>query len=638
MNSPLRILLVEDDPLDAELLATLLETEGLRPDIHRVQAKADLEAALACGAFDLVISDFTMPAFDGLSALALVRARRPDLPFIFFSGTIGEEAAVESLKHGATDYVLKQRPERLLPSVRRALREAEDRRQRRQAEEKYRHIFENAVEGICQTTPAGRFVTANPALASMLGYASPAELMVEVKDIGSQVYARPETRAELQQRVVQQGVVKGLECQARRKDGGLIWISINAQAVRDGQGSVTCYESTVEDITERKQAEAQRLRAQRMECLGALAGGIAHDLNNILAPVLMVAELLRDRVTNNDDFRMLDTLKSSAQRGADMVKQILSFARGTEGEPVALDLRRLIEEVAKLLRETFPRSITVETRISPGLGPVRGHPTQMHQVLMNLCVNARDAMPQGGTLRIAVENALLEGKRTATHPEPVSGPHVALTVSDTGTGMPASVLGRVFEPFFTTKGEGKGTGLGLPTVLGIVAGHGGLLEIDSREGLGTAFQVWLPVARKFEPVQAAGRSGPPRMGQGELVLVVDDEAAILEMARMTLETFNYRVLTARDGLQGFALYQQHRDRIGAVVTDLMMPNLNGAAMTRLLRGLDPGLRIVCASGVDSRARVAEINELGIQAFLNKPYLSGQLLDTLAEVLQKGTRP
>jgi two-component system cell cycle sensor histidine kinase/response regulator CckA len=393
--------------------------------------------------------------------------------------------------------------------------------------------------------------------------------------------------------------------------------------------SVHCYAA---DITERKRLEAQFLRAQRLESIGALAGGIAHDLNNVLAPILMAVELFGDESAVEERRKMVVLIKGCAQRGAEMVKQIVAFARGARGQASVLQLKPVITEMGRLIKDTFPKSIQVGVKIAPELPSIVGNATQLHQVLMNLCVNARDAMPNGGELELAADQIVLKDYVTKREPEPVSGSYVVLSVSDTGEGMPPEVLGKVFEPFFTTKGEGKGTGLGLSTVQGIAKSHNGFVEVFSEVGKGTTFKVCLPAAPSAGVAAAEQKAAAPPMRRGEQILVVDDEIAMLEMTRETLETFNYRVLTARNGAGALGIYQRHRGEIQAVVTDMMMPIMDGPALIKALVQIDPEVKVIGVSGLGSEEVLTKAGELNVRTFLSKPYASASLLTSLREVL------
>jgi PAS domain S-box-containing protein len=405
--------------------------------------------------------------------------------------------------------------------------------------------------------------------------------------------------------------------------------------VRDEDGSPRSVLIVSTDITEKKQLEAQFLRAQRLESLGTLAGGIAHDLNNMLSPILMAVQLLQMRASNEQEQQWLQTLETSAKRAADLVKQVLSFARGIEGERMFLHVSQVMFEVEQIIRETFPKSIEIETDVrSIDLWALLGDATQIHQVLMNLCVNARDAMPTGGKLEITAENLFVDDNYARMNINAHVGPYVVITVSDTGTGIPPEILDRIFEPFFTTKEVGKGTGLGLSTVIGIVRDHGGFINVYSELNRGTQFRIYLPAVETAEVRQVSEASlGFPK-GQGELILVVDDEAAVREITKTSLEAYNYRVLTASDGIEAIALYAQNRDAIKVAIIDMMMPSMDGAMTIRTLQKINPQIEVIAVSGLASNQQAAIISGNSVKAFLPKPYTAEKLLRTLHEVLVK----
>lgn len=411
-----------------------------------------------------------------------------------------------------------------------------------------------------------------------------------------------------------------------RPDGAERWIRSRAFPVQDATGEIFRIVGVAEDVTDAKRIEAQFLRTQRLEAVGTLASGIAHDLNNILSPVFLVPGLLRQSLPNARDQELLHMMEKSAHRGAAVIRQLLTFSRGTPGERVLLQLPHLVKEMTHIAAETFPRDIEVTQTVAPGVWCVRADPTQLHQVLMNLCVNARDAMPNGGRLTLTVRNETIEPDAPPRDPPLAPGAYVVLGVSDTGTGIPEDIRHRIFEPFFTTKGTGAGTGLGLSTVLGIVKGHGGAVFVDSTAGRGTTFRVYLPAETAGElsgaSVAPVSRGGS---GIGQLILVVDDEAHVRDTMRAVLERAGYRVITAANGQEALAQIDPQASGLKLVVTDIMMPAMDGVALIRVLRKTAPRMRVVAASGLGRNVRREELVELGVDDVLAKPFTPEELL-------------
>ncbi len=390
------------------------------------------------------------------------------------------------------------------------------------------------------------------------------------------------------------------------------------------------------DITDRKKQERAAHRSQRLESIGTLAGGIAHDLNNVLTPILMGAKLLSSGRPTGDRQGLLDTMVASAQRGADLIKQVLSFAGGIRGERSPVRLDQLIAETRGLLEHTLTKSIQIETQVDSNCPPVLGDATELSQILMNLSINARDAMSDGGTLTIEATPALLNGNASGLHPDAHPGQYVLLKVSDTGSGMTPEILDRIFDPFFTTKDVGKGTGLGLATVQGIVKSHGGFINVYSEVGFGTKFSIYLPAATTATSPASASNEAAEETGYGQTLLLVDDEAFILQMTSAALEGSGYRVLTARDGAAAIDVFARHRDEIAVVLLDMMMPGLDGLQTLDQLRRIDPEVLVIACSGLRTSQREAEVLQRGAKAFLPKPYSEEELLQTLSQVLRLGS--
>lgn len=755
-EGPLKILHLEDDVIDAELVRDALEAEGIRCEIQRASSRSEFERALRSRPVDLILSDYSLPGFDGMSALALAREINPEAPFIFVSGTIGEERAVESLKNGAVDYVLKDRTSRLVSAVQRAYRESLERQKRHAIEEELRHrnelfrqITENVDDLIAVVDVQGALVFGSPSYLALFGVQAQSQspwLAIVSEDLDSiraqfremtldgrarrlgyrvldpqgrrrhiesqwsavhdnrnrvssiVMVARDVTEREeltrtireqaellneardaifvrdMNQRVtywnkgaerlygwtsadaigrtlweflpapktespdaIWRSVLQGGEWHGERQqttsDGREITVAIRSALLRNARGEPIAVLDINSDISEEKRLQEQLLRSQRLDGIGALAGGIAHDLNNILAPILMAAELVRDRIPDEESRRMLDVAKDSARRGANLVKQILQFTRGQRGDRYRVNVSALVKEHTNFVRSTIPRAVSIEADIEPQGLEVIGDSTQIHQVLLNLCVNARDAMPKGGTMTITAKNTNLVNRLFPGQSQTVSGNFVEVTVADTGMGIPENVLPRIFEPFFSTKLSEKGTGLGLSTVAQIVQSHKGYIEVSSVVGRGSKFCVYLPSA----PVERQMDSSPPASavpkGNGEWILLIDDEHAVLEMTKGLLEAHGYNVMTAKDGSEGLSLFETNREIIRVVILDLVMPGLGGEQLNTAIRNLAPNSITMAMSGsLEEKSSGSPLP--GFDAFLRKPCPLSDLLTTLATLLAR----
>ncbi len=438
----------------------------------------------------------------------------------------------------------------------------------------------------------------------------------------------PEVRADL----FEKGEWHGELYQQTKTDAAVV-VESRWTLVRDSHGHPKSVLVINTDVTERKRLEAQFLRVQRMESIGTLAGGIAHDLNNVLTPLMVAVKMLRDEVGGRSGQEILDTLETSVHRGAGIVQQVLSFARGVEGERTLLQVKHPLAEVVAIAKETFPRSIQITSRIDKNLWPTLGNATQLHQIFMNLCVNARDSMPHGGRLHVEAENVVIDENYARMQADANPGRYVVITVSDSGTGIPPEVLPRIFEPFFTTKEVGKGTGLGLSTAAGIVRSHHGFMNVYSELGKGTRFRIYLPACAQVGGEREAPGAAPLPRGSGELILVADDELAIRDILRLTLQSHGYKVLTAVDGPEAVALCAQNKGQVKAAIVDVMMPFMDGPATIRALQKIDPGLRFVAVSGL-SENRTAEPLEGAKISFLSKPFTTEQILTTLRGLFEE----
>jgi PAS domain S-box-containing protein len=506
--------------------------------------------------------------------------------------------------------------------------------ERKQAEARLRlesAALSAAALGIAITNARGVIEWVNPAFTTLTGYTA-AEALGQ--DLGQLVRSGQHTD-EFYRRLwatILAGDTWHGELINRHKDGTLVPEEQTITPVRDEDGRIAHFIAIKQNIAERRRLQEQALRSQRLDSIGRLAGGIAHDLNNILAPVLMAPSVLRETVTDPEAREVLDAVEISANRGAAIIRQLLTFSRGGSGaEHRPVQLLHVVRDMVAIIRETFPKNLVTRTDLHSEPWLVAADATQLHQVLMNLCVNSRDAMPTGGTLTIALENVELDEAAVAGHPGAAPGPYVLLGVFDTGQGIAPEHLDKVFDPFFTTKEVGKGTGLGLATTLGIVLAHHGFVDVRSQPGVGTQVRVYLPASpAAVSPATTPEEPLPPR-GTGQLVLVVDDEENVRRITSRILEHHGYRVVAASDGAEALARFQQHRASIQLVLTDLLMPFMDGATLIHAIHRLDPAVRIVAVSGHTATENPLRVGP-DVFALLPKPYLRPALLQTVAAAL------
>jgi PAS domain S-box-containing protein len=501
--------------------------------------------------------------------------------------------------------------------------------QLRESEERFRQLAENVQGVFWMRSIKGQTIYVSPSYEAIWGRSRQSLY----DNSGSWIDAvveedRPKIRRKHESHEAAQSSDE--EYRIARPDGSIRWIRDRSFAIRDARGEIYRYGGIAEDVTERKQLADQSLRAQRLESIGILAGGIAHDLNNILAPLLMGCDLL---VTTSDQQKQLvDAMRASTKRGAALVEQVLSFARGVEGQRMDLDPRHLIKEVGKIVQTTFPQHIKLQTNVPSILWTLNADPAQLHQVLMNLAVNARDAMPNGGVLSLAASNVELDSAFASKNLEARPGYYVVITVADNGAGIPAGIREKIFDPFFTTKELEKGTGLGLSATLGIVKSYGGFITVDCEPGAGTSFKVYLP-AHTGRPVSSVTEDvATLPKGHGELILVVDDEASLIAITRGTLESNGYRVLSSENGASAIVQYVQKQKEIALVLTDVMMPVMDGVSTIYALLQINPEVKIIAASGLGAETQVAACVTAGAKYFLHKPYSTTMLLTTLDQVL------
>jgi two-component system, cell cycle sensor histidine kinase and response regulator CckA len=643
MGSLIHILHLEDDPMDGELIEAKLKEADLPCRITRVETQDEFEQALGREALDIILADFRLPMYNGLSALRMVMERRPEIPFIFVSGTIGEEAAIEALTKGATDYVLKQGLNRLGPAVKRALREARNRCERKQAERalaesetKMRSILNSVDEGFVVLDREYRILSANKAFCNLTG-------LDEDQVVGGLCY-------EISHHCLRPCFESGEDCPVKRtfetgkahtaththKDasGARKFFELKSYPLLDASGILTSAIETVIDVTEKRQLEEQLVQSQKMESIGRLAGGVAHDFNNMLGVILGHAELAMGQV---DPFHpILANLReiwTAADRSTNLTRQLLAFARKQTVAPRVLDLNETVTGMLKILRPLIGEDIDLDWQPGDGVWPVMMDPSQIDQILANLCVNARDAIAGVGRITIATGMATFDATDSAHHPEVVPLEYVTLAVSDDGCGMDRETMDKIFEPFFSTKEVSRGTGLGLATVYGIVKQNNGFIRVCSEPGQGTTFRLYLPrPAAAAVEVQREDRAVPV-LGGNETILLVEDEHSILNMAKLMLETFGYRVLAASNPGDAIHLANTHDGDIDLLIVDVIMPEMNGRDLAKQVVSIYPAIVCLFMSGYsgDVMAHHGMLDK-GVN-FIEKPFSMQDLAAKVRQVLE-----
>lgn len=625
-NGIVKVLLVDDDEDDYILIRDWLsEVNAAKFELVWLSSYQAAKEAIACDGHDVYLLDFRLGEHTGLELLRLAIASGCTAPIILLTGQGEREIDVEAMKAGAADYLEKGKINSAV--LERSLRYAIERKRSEQKIREQAALLDIATDAILVQDLNDRILYWNKGAERLYGYCA-------AEAVGDRVI-RLWDKEGLAQFQAAKDILRASdawqgELQQVAKDGKTIVVESRWTLVRDRANVPTSILVVNTDITQKKQLESQFLRAQRMESIGTLASGIAHDLNNILAPILMSVQLLQIKFPEPQNQRLLVTIETNVKRGAALIKQVLSFARGLEGKRTTVQVKHLILEIEHIVKETFPKSIELYTNIASNLWTVSGDPTQLHQILMNLVVNALDAMPNGGILKIDAENSIIDENYLKTHIDAQLGAYIAIAISDTGTGIEPQVIERIFEPFFTTKNIGKGTGLGLSTVMGIVKSHGGFVHVYSEVGQGTQFKVYLPALPAIELQEK--QDNELLLGQGELILVVDDESAIREITKTSLENYNYKAITARDGMEAVELYQKYQSEISVVLTDMMMPFMDGPATISSLQKINPQVKVIGLSGLNLSDKLTAASNIGVKTFLFKPYSAKELLKTIDAVL------
>ena len=537
----------------------------------------------------------------------------------------GRIIGMSKIAHDITEY--KRAEEEIRESKKGLERLVEERTVAlRESEDHFQNAFKHAAMGVALVAPDGRWIKVNHAICEMTGY-SETELLAKTfqdithpEDLGKDI-------TQVRRMLSREIQTYQMEKRYLHKSGKIVWVLLGVSLVLDSEGQPSYFISQIQDITERQKQERLALRSQRLESIGTLAGGVAHDLNNALAPIMMSTELLKMQYPKES--QIVNNIAASTKRAAEMVRQLLGFARGMEGAQVPLKIDRSVKEIESMIKGSFPKNIELVVQCDAKLPAILGDATQLHQILLNLCVNARDAMPDGGTITLEAQHMDVDVDYAASVLDAKPGSYVVLRVRDTGLGIAPEIIDRIFEPFFTTKG--KGTGLGLSTVMGIVKGHGGFLQVNSQLGQGSTFAIYLPVSRTDSDTEYLTKPAAEFRGKGETILFVDDEASVRNVARLVLQRLGFKPLTAIDGADAMIQATQHRTELRALITDLHMPRMDGLNFIQELRRMLPDIPVMATSGRMEERELGELLALNVSVFLDKPFTQGQLTQSLKKL-------
>ena len=635
--APFRALIVEHSGSDIESMLFELRESGFLVEHTLVETREDFRAALAEKDFDAVLADYRLPSWSGLDALVELRRTGKDIPFLLVSGTVGEEAAVECIKQGASDYILKNHLSRLPIALTRAMAEKSLRDENAQAhdalrvsEARNRDLVEHAAYGISRVSADGEFLDANPALLRILGCSH--SIRLQTINFARDLFRFPEQHARLMATCREHGQTHGAEAEWRRADGGIVMVRLHARRLSIAD-SFDEFEVIVEDVTDLRAMERQLRQAQKFEAVGQLAGGVAHDFNNVVGAILGWAELGFDQCRDNPAIAdRFSRIREQADRAAALTRELLTFARQQVLQPRAVDLNSVAGRLHSLLDKIIGKHIELKFLTSP-LDSVKADPTQIEQVLMNLCINARDAMPEGGRLVMETEMVELDDAYCRFYPYVRPGRYAVMSVADTGIGMDVETRERIFEPFFTTKERGKGTGMGLATAYGIVKQHGGFIHVYSEPAHGSLFRVYLPVMEGGLAEGAVGKAPTPSMAEmrgTETVLLAEDHDSVREMSRQTLVGLGYRVLSANDGEEALRLCEHEQPALA--ILDVIMPKLGGPGAATKLAARFAELRVLFTSGYSAESEV--IPKGARCRYLQKPYSPTTLARLVRQILDE----
>ena len=630
----IRVLMLEDDEHDAALIKRELGRLAPPPEVRRASTAQNFEAALAEYSPHIILCDHNIPSFNGRAALELAHRVRPDIPFILVTGSLDEETAVAYLKAGATDYILKDRLVRLGPAILEAMEREQQRRELRTQQRLLRQLIDANPNLIFVKDWDGRFLLVNQSTADI--YGTTVEQLVGKTDADFNPNgAEVEHFLRDDREVMSTGIPKQIaeERVTNPATGETRWFQTIKVPLRLPDEAGTRLLGVATEITERKRLEEQLMQSQKMEAVGQLAGGVAHDFNNILTAIVGYTDLLAADFSPNDRrLEDLEEIRKSARRAAALTRQLLAFSRKQVLEPKVIDLNAVVQNLDKMLRSLISENVDLRIHFAPDLDATRADPTQVEQVIMNLAINARDAMPDGGTLTIETANVTLDADYAARHVSVLPGEYVMLAVSDTGHGMDEDTKARIFEPFFTTKPLGRGTGLGLSTVYGIVKQHGGNIWLYSEPDKGTTFKVYLPTVDAVAESPGAAPNGVIQRKGHETVLVAEDDEPLRRLTYRALTNLGYTVLQADRASTALDLARRHKGPIDLLLTDVVMPDMNGRKLAETLRAARPTLRVLFMSGYpDGAITHHDMLEKGV-AYLAKPFTTDAIARRVREML------
>jgi PAS domain S-box-containing protein len=560
-----------------------------------------------------------------LRGLAFEKTRKPNFPFRLKKA---DGTYLEAEINGSVIDDAQGNPHTFVGVIRDITERKRIEKALRDSEEKYRTLFEDSKDSVFVSTPEGRFLDINPAGVEMFGYKKEELLQL---DITRDLLVNLDEREDFKKRIERDGYVKDHEFAYRRKDGRIITMLETVTALHDEKGDIVAYRGIQHDITEQKYLQQQLIQAQKMESIGTLAGGIAHDFNNILGGILGYASLMKSEMAeNHPHFKYVDRIERTSERAAELTSQLLGFARGGKYQAAATDMNRIVLDTIGILERTIDKAIQIEARLTKEKLTVEADASQLQQVLLNLSVNASDAMPDGGQLIIETSPVSLTKEYARTHMGAKPGRYVLLSVTDTGSGMDKEVQSRVFEPFYTTKEKGRGTGLGLSMVYGVIKNHGGYITVHSEPGIGSTFKAYLPMSDKTEAKEEPVAKAPS--GSGELILVVDDEEHMRDLIRQVLESHNYKVLLAEDGVEAIEIFKRYNGSIGLVILDLVMPRMGGHETFLEMNEHSPGIKTLLSTGYSENGKAREMLDSGVMGFIQKPYAPADLLSKVRSIL------